>query len=295
MRSALAKAAPQLMNQAYPNNPNLAFSNTLANSFANRSSERTAPGTPDLPDELVGGEPRDLYVFPVGPRSFPQGSRLTVPLFHEPIDVRHLYTFDLDVARDSGSKRTYARAQPSSRGSRPLQPGLHQVWHQLQLTNSTDFPWTTGAALILESDEPGVLPLGQDLLTYTPRGRKCELPVTVAVNVLGEHEEIELERTPNHLIVEDNYAYTLIKKQATVRLTNSLAEPIEMRIRVGTGGSVTDVSDDGIVRRDDYRSRDWGSSSNHWRSNPHSDIAWKLTLAPGEVRELTYDFMYHAR
>ena len=288
MRSALAQASPQLTG--------LSNSNMVSNSFNTGSKQRVAPNTPVLPNELEGGEESgDLYVFSVGSRQFPKGARLAIPLFHAPIDVRHLYTFDLDVARDTTSKRTYAKKQPNSRGSSSPQLDRHQVWHQLELTNSTDFPWTTGTALILESDESGSLPLGQDLLTYTPRGRTCELPVTVAVNVFGHHEEIELESTPKHLVTEDDRAFTLIKKRATVRLANSLAEPIQLRVHVGTGGSVTDVSDNGVVRRDGYRSGDWGNSSNHWKSNPHSDLAWELTLAPGEERELTYDFMYHTR
>ena len=61
----------------------------------------------------------------------------------------------------------------------PLELSQHEVWHQLELGNRGTAPWTTGAALVTK----GLLPLGQDLLTYTPVGGSALLPITVALLV----------------------------------------------------------------------------------------------------------------
>ena len=51
--------------------------------------------------------------------------------------------------------------------------------HSLVLHNQTDTAWTTGPCLALSSDQP----LSEDLLKYTPKGGRGELPVTAAINV----------------------------------------------------------------------------------------------------------------
>ena len=281
MRNALVQAAPNLMSQVRHSN-----SNVFSNSFSSRATEHRAPrvaspGTGELPAELEGGQEGDLYVFSVEPGPFPKGSRLSLPLFEVPVGLRHLHTLDLDVGHDDLVRHFLHDATTSSGSSSPLKIERSNVWHQLELRNDSPFPWTTGAALVLRRGTDGsILPLGQDLLTYTPRGTTCELPVTVAVNVRSHFDEEELSRDIDHLRWNGNN-YSLIRKRGTLRINNSQTNVIELRVRLGTGGKVTQVSDDGTHRVDDFHAADWGDRGYHWRLNQHSDIAWDLTLEPG--------------
>jgi len=62
--------------------------------------------------------------------------------------------------------------------------------HFLVLQNDTDTAWTTGPCLAVSGNRP----LSEDMLRYTPKGGKCELPVTTAVNVAHDKSEAEIDR-----------------------------------------------------------------------------------------------------
>ncbi|MGC4002786.1 MAG: hypothetical protein QM811_06495 [Pirellulales bacterium] len=62
-----------------------------------------------------------------------------------------------------------------------------QMEHSLVLKNSTDDAWTTGPCLALSGDRP----LSEDLLKYTPKGSRGELPVTAAINIANDKSETE--------------------------------------------------------------------------------------------------------
>ena len=70
--------------------------------------------------------------------------------------------------------------------------------------------------------------MGQDMLTYTPRGGTCELPVTVAVGVRSRHQEEEIGRKADS-IRWNNKSYSTITKRGTLRLTNSKVNAVEDR------------------------------------------------------------------
>ena len=127
------------------------------------------------------GRPReqDLFVYSAGRRSLAKGARATINLWELEVPLEHLYTLDLDVVRGSEFE-AYLR-HPGRQQESPLQLAKNPVWHQLRLENGSLFPWTTGPALLLR----GLIPLGQELLTYTPRGAQVLVPVTVAVDRSG--------------------------------------------------------------------------------------------------------------
>ena len=62
--------------------------------------------------------------------------------------------------------------------------------HSLVLHNQTDTAWTTGPCLALSAERP----LSEDLLKYTPKGGRGELPVTAAINIAHEKSEREIDR-----------------------------------------------------------------------------------------------------
>ena len=133
-----------------------------------------------------------------------------------------------------------ARSQSDSPS--PLRLAANNVWHQLELANSTGVPWTTGPIMLLRK----FLPLGQELLTYTPRGARTLLPVTVAVDVRGTYAEQEIDREAKALYW-GNHQWARIRKKGTVTLTNYRDEPISMLVTVSTGGRAESASDDATI------------------------------------------------
>lgn len=293
MRNVLRQVAPQLMGQQ-------ALSNAYFQSRGGEVRDRGSSTRMDIAPELAASGSSDLFVYSVPSLSLAQGARATLPLWQSDVPLKHLYTVDIALGRDARGGKSYVqqhRAHFDARGRRqqanqsPLELAEHKVWHQLQLSNEGDVPWTTGAALTMR----GLLPLGQDMLTYTPPGADALLPLTVAVDVCAEYDEVEASRNANHT-TWDGHRYARIVKKATVKLCNYRAKPSEMRIKLGLGGKVLEVSDGGVLKINDFRAEDWTNNGYAGRGiNNHTDIEWTLELEAGANKELTFTYEFFIR
>ncbi|MHC4220092.1 MAG: hypothetical protein ACYSU7_16730, partial [Planctomycetota bacterium] len=253
MVDALRQNAPGLMGQRMGNA-----------SFSQRAGEwrgddgRPAPagggGMAALASELTAAGEQDLFVYSVERMSLARGARATVSLWQSNVPLRHLYTMDVDIVRDrhSGARIRSSRAPNEPGNPSPLRLAENEVWHQLELANTSDVPWTTGPAMLMRS----FLPLGQELLTYTPLGGRSLVPITVAVDVRGTYEEEEIEREPDALRW-NGYQWALVRKKGTVTVTNYRSEPTDMLVTVGTGGKAESASDDARIKINATRVEDW--------------------------------------
>ena len=254
--------------------------------LAGRGRENAAEG---LAPELGGasGE-QDLFVYSLKDFSLKKGARATAPLWQQSAALRHLYTFDIQHRRSRVSGGIIDKGG-SGDSSSPLQITMNHVWHQLELSNTGKVPWTTGAALMLRES----LPIGQDLLTYTPPSSKALLPVTIAVDLRGTFDEQETDRKPNALHF-DGYDFFIVKKKGTVTVTSFRKDKSDMRITLSTGGKVTTVSDDGKIKLNDFHTGDWDEPG-YMRVNNHSDLVWEFTLEPGATKTLSYETSLYVR
>lgn len=277
LRQALASAAPNLMGQSYSNS-----------SFVNRAGERFGAGEGgaalDLAPELAAAQAQDLFVYKAKRLALKKGARATVPLWENTVPLRHLYTMDVVIVRDGQSGGLVQQDRPGNGPVSPLKIEENKVWHQFELNNATAAPWTTGAALILKEH----LPLGQDLLTYTPAGGRTLLPVTVAVDMCGTYAEEELARRANAKQWNHN-TYAEVRKRTTITITNQRAEVSRTRVTLSLGGRAENASDEGKILVNDFRHADWGGSG-YRELNNHSDVSWELDLKPGEKKTLTVEF-----
>ncbi len=288
LRNTLHRAAPQLMGQ---------MSNAM---YTQRAGEHRAHSTAghggsgsaavDLPKELAATGEQDLFFYSVPNFSLKRGGRATLPLWQATAPAEHLYTLDLKVVRHpshGGMVNHNARPGGQPVGS-PLRLLKTQVWHQLDLTNNAKVPWTTGAAMILRNG----LPVGQDLLTYTPPKGTALLPMTVAVNVRGSLQETELERESSALRWAGS-TFARIKKQGTVTVTNFTKQSIRMRITAHVPGKAAAVSDEGALTLDDYHADGW--YRNGYGVNNHSELSWDVELEPGQTIKRTYTVEFYVR
>jgi hypothetical protein len=170
---------------------------------------------------------------------------------------------------------------------------VNNIWHQIELTNSSAAPWTTGAALVMGGGTGGAgpIPIAQELLRYTPAGGKVLLPLTIAVDLKADLVEEEVSRQENAL-KRNSTSYTLVKARSTITLTSSRKEPSATRITLGFGGRVTEASDSAKVTISGHSSEDWGNND-PGPVNNHSHVTWELNLAPGEKKVLTVEFTYY--
>ncbi len=290
LRNALQRAAPQLMGQMASNMSHTQFRTRAGEVHVPRSTT-----TMDIAPELASGGSNDLFVYSIPKLSLTRGGRATIPLWQQNVPLRHLYTLDISLGRDARGGKTFVRGgQVSGRGrttgDTPIDTANHVVWHQLELSNQSDVPWTTGPALTMR----GLLPLGQDMLTYTSVGEKSLLPLTVAIDVRADYTEEEVNREANQLTWSGK-KYARVTKQATVKIKNFRGENTTTRIRIGLGGRVTTVSDNAKHVVNDFRSSDWTRSGYATRVNNHSDIEWTIDLTAGETKELTFTYEFYVR
>jgi hypothetical protein len=281
VRQVLAQQERDLLGQQWANN-------RLSNDFAVAAPPDATGGILDLAPDLAAAQGHDLFVYGVPRLAMRRGSRTTVPLWQAKAPLRHLYTYEVSLQRDA---RSGSRLDPEETGERasPLRLSRNEVWHQVEIPNGTEVPWTTGSALLLKGD----LPLVQDILVYTPRGGRALLPVTAAVDVRGTYAEEETGRKPDALRW-DGHMYTLVTKRASITVTNHKREPASLRVTLSGGGRARAASDGATVVLDDYRPDDW-RSGNFGPVNNHSTATWEFTVEPSATRTVTLDFEFFVR
>lgn len=283
LRNMLRQAAPQLMTQS--------MSNTLMSQrvgdLRGQTPEAAGPSAPSpaLPPELTGEQTHDLFVYNIGRFGLRAGERAAIPVISATVPFRHLYTWDVRLTRSDTEALPENVRRPS-----PIKLLKNDIWHQIELTNTTDAPWTTGAGMIVD----GNLPIAQELLTYTSRGSKAQIPLTVAVDIRGTYEELETARELQGMRF-DNHDYARISKRGTLRVTNYKDESADLAIKCDFGGNATGASDKGTISVGDFEPGDWTETRGAGVMNGHSTIRWDLVLKPKETKEVTCDYFYFVR
>jgi hypothetical protein len=269
LRQALQQAAPHLMGQQ--------LSNAM---FTQRRSEWHAPSAGstgpednpvELPGELTTEQAQDLFVYGVPELTLLRGHRAAVPLLTIRVPYRDVYTWQ--VVPGAGQP-----LPPGAVGASPLQLSQNRVWHQIELDNVTDVPWTTGAVLLME----GHRPLAQELLTYTPPGSRVRVPVTVAVGLHGTTTEEETGRTSEALRWA-GWTYARVDSRVSLGLTNGRRSPVVVEISCELGGRAEGASDGGSITIGPHRPADGEGWQGYGVVNPHSTVAWVVEMNPGET------------
>jgi hypothetical protein len=243
-----------------------------------RRGEAEAGSAIDLAPGLATTGEQDLFVYGIGKMTLARGARAALPLWSATVPVQHVYTWD--GSGGHGWRRDTAAAPGAGTdAASPLRILMNRTWHQLEIPNGSKVPWTTGPALLLRDD----LPLGQDLLTYTPVGGKALLPVTVAVDVRTTYDEVETERVPR-VHTWNNHTWSLIKKRGTLTVTNYRKEPARIRATLAVVGRAEDPGEGGVAQID--------SSDD---VNARTRVVWEATIAPGETITRTVSASYYVQ
>lgn len=284
MRNVLQQADPRLSSQAP------AFSNAL---FTQRAGEfRGAPpagpeqpGEVELPGELTAAAAQELFVYHLPKFSLRKGERAAIPVSQTRAPCRDVYTWDVHLQRED-----IATAPSGSGATSPLTLSENQIWRQIQLTNTSDVPWTTGAALIMQGGQP----LAQELLTYTPPKGSCRVPVTVAVDLRGSYDVQETNRQLQAL-QWDSYHYAKISQRAQLEVLSFKPQPVDLEISLRFGGRAEQASDEGRISLAPYREDDWKQYRGSTAANNSSTVRWSQPLTPAQPFRPTVDYHFYTR
>jgi hypothetical protein len=152
-----------------------------------------------------------------------------------------------------------------------------QMEHFLTIQNDDATALTTGPCLAVSAEQP----LSEDLLKYTPKGGRAELPVTTAVNVATEQSESEADRRLKAHSPSQNNFLDLVTLKGQLKLRNFEPRPVEVIVSVRVPGRPLSASDGGATSIDptklSLRERE-------------GTVRWRLTLERAETKTLEYQY-----
>jgi len=149
--------------------------------------------------------------------------------------------------------------------------------HFLVLHNQTDTAWTTGPFLAISNQKP----LSEDLLKYTPKGGKCEIPVTEAVNISTDKNESEVDRKLKAHSPRRDIFLDLVTLKGELQLRNFEKRPVEIVIDVSIPGKPVSATEDGIFKSDPTKLK---------LSQRAGSIHWNIQMKTGERKKLEYQY-----
>jgi hypothetical protein len=223
-------------------------------------------GEIDEPSPVFGNQPRtttatekveDLYGFPLGHVDLEPGDRLSRVMFRVESPYERLYRWN--IVHDIQSPYVQQREES-------------MVEKILQVKNTSELPWPSGSAMIVENN----VPLGQVTMNFTPVGKSCELGLGEVTDIPVHQTVRELSRT--NVEVRGN-RLSEVTSEATLVVENTRKEDLPYEVSYQVSGKVVDGNGAQVEQL--------GTSSVF---NPESHMTWKFTLKAGETKQFTVKF-----
>jgi hypothetical protein len=221
------------------------FAESLMEEAPSGNLDRITGNLPQL--ETLAGT--DFTVYTKNDMTLRHGEKAIVTLFTKKVKFSHLYRWSI--------------------------PG--EVQHRLILPNQTETPWTTGPCLVLSPERQ---PLSEDILYYTAKGARCELPITAAVNMVTAKKEKETDRktkaySPNN----NNEFYDLVTLNGDLELQSFEKNTVEVIVEATVPGTPTELGEGGTSSMNPDKLRLLEKEAN---------VRWKFEMKSGEKKTIPY-------
>ena len=150
-----------------------------------------------------------------------------------------------------------------------------EVTYLLSLQNKSGQPLTTGPVFVLEDGHA----LGQENVHYTPAGGTAEVRLSQGIGLKVDRKEAEDRRGGPTTIGKTTFVPVTLKGVLTI--TNFRTSKAVITITKTMRGKVGSLSDTGIVKQ---------SQILNGEPNPINDVEWKVEIAPGATKKITYNY-----
>ncbi len=231
--------------------------------LSNNLSPMYAPGPPALPT-FTPDDGADIHYEAIGPQSLRRGGALVLTTGEATSPYERVVEWTVDRRRQM-SQDTEAEQEA--------------MWDAVRFQNPFTFPLSTGPAMV-EADGRF---LGSKTIRWTSPGGTALAYVSKALSVRGDYEELELSRRE---IVELGHPAIQSTVQGKLTVRNQRAEAVSMIIH---------EEFDGSLRRADGEPESVVGASGPGRRNQSTRLTWNLTLAPGEERVITLEYLMIVR
>ncbi len=252
------------------------FSNTLQTQSLTYGIEAEMDFQPDFftSDNEVGSSQEDLFFYNLKNISLKKGGRGHYQIFKTKIDIAHIYECNLET--NSTSKNYYQKDYLFQAENK------NKVFHSIKLTNETNYPWTTGAAMVVKGTEIAK-PISQDQLNYTPIKGNSFVKLTQAPDVKVKHAEKEIDRQDKAMKnpADTRYFLDLVTVEGQVKIKSYKAKKIDLNIRRTIIGQLLETTTEWL--KSDRVNRT-GSQ------NATTDVCWETSVGPGEELIITYSY-----
>ena len=224
---------------------------------------------PDSTSALGGEGMGDLFFYSAPNVTLQPGERASFAVFEAEVPYRDIYVWEIPAEQQTNQQRFP-----------PSEAKADQVWHSIELTNSTQYPWTTAPAIIFS----GGRPLAQETLHYTPAGAGSKVRLTVATDISVSREELETSRQENAL-QRFGYQWDTVTVSGKLQIRNLKRQPVTLTVGKTVEGEVIERAAGKVSRL----------AAEPRAINPAERIEWELPLAAGESRTIEYRYKVHVR
>ena len=150
-----------------------------------------------------------------------------------------------------------------------------EVSYLLSLQNKSGQPLTTGPVFVLEDGHA----LGQENVHYTPAGGMAEVRLSQGIGLKVEKREAEDRRGSSTKIGKTDFVPVTLK--GTLTITNFRTDKAVVTVTRTMRGKVGSLSDGGLVKQTQILNGE---------PNPINDVTWKIEIAPGATKKITYSY-----
>lgn len=175
----------------------------------------------------------DFYLYTVKNVSLEKGGKAHYPLFETTIPIKHIYECDLKA--EENIRGYYQSANYS------FDTKYSDVFHSIEIKNTTKNPFTTGAVLLLNGQDQK--PLAQDLLTYTGIGQTSYIKLTQVPDIRVSEKEfiVKVEENPSN--ADDEEWERKVTVQNEITITNSKNKTVDFVLHKSIKGRILKVSE----------------------------------------------------
>ena len=211
-----------------------------------------------------GEKNNDLYYYNLGKISLPKNSKGIFPVFASTLSYKDIYKAEID------DKVNYASNMYCNTNEDNC-----DVFHSIELKNSTNFPFTTACVMVLT--EKGQF-MAQDQLKYTPTGAVSVIKLSKAIDVVMKNSEEEITRVDNYKKIGKT-TYNKVTIKGIITVENLQPKQISIDVNKHVNGTVTNDGGSKVKKQKTYNS-----------ANPYSNMNWSVALNSGEKKTLTYEY-----
>jgi len=217
-----------------------------------------------------GEKTNDLYMYKLGNVSLPQQSKTSFQIFSTKLPYKDMYEVNIgDIV--NYSYYAYISNDPEKR---------YDVFHSLQISNVTTFPFTTAPAFVMNEN---LQPMAQDRLKYTPTGANVSVQLSKAGDVVVKNREEEVKKEENVKKIGKVF-YNRVTIKGYITIENLQNKKILLTLKKDLLANVLDASDGGKIEK----------SGRYSNMNPYVNVSWETPLGAKDKKTITYQYEVYA-